>query len=57
MATEVCNKLIREPWMFYSNASKIPHVGGIYWKTCSAMSWNITKTVETTKYTVKIIHS
>lgn len=30
MATEICNKLIPEPWMSYSNASKIPHVGGIY---------------------------
>ena len=30
MATEICNKLIPEPWMSYSNASKIPHVGGLY---------------------------
>jgi len=27
------------------------------WKTCSVMSWNITRTVETTKNTVKMIHS
>ena len=30
MATEICNKLIHEPWMFYADAYKIPHVGGIY---------------------------
>ena len=27
------------------------------WKTCSAMSWNITKMVETTKHTEEIIHN
>ena len=30
MATDICNKLRREPWMFYSDATKIPHLGGIY---------------------------
>lgn len=30
MATKICNKLIHEPWMFYSDTNKIPHVGGIY---------------------------
>ena len=30
MATKICNKLIHEPWMFYTDTSKIPHVGGIY---------------------------
>ena len=30
MASEICNKLIHKPWMVYSDASKIPHVGGIY---------------------------
>lgn len=30
MAANICNKLRREPWMFYSDDTKIPHLGGIY---------------------------
>lgn len=31
MATQICNNLIHEPWMFYSHASEVlVHVGGIY---------------------------
>ena len=30
MANSICDKLIHETWMLYSDSSAIPHVGGIY---------------------------
>lgn len=30
MANSVCDQLIHEKWQYYTDASKIPHVGGIY---------------------------
>ena len=30
MANHICDKLIREQWQKYTDASIIPHVGGIY---------------------------